>query len=164
MAAHRRSYRWAGLLISAAGLLIAGLVPASHVQAADSPTETTSTIGTFRWWDGSSYYYSFGTAQNRRTATYGQTITPSADVGLEKFTFIVQLEPTVRMRGYVYEWNPAPLELRAVGEPVWSGDRYVVPATIPGSGSRSSRTACRWMRASTTSLSVHVRPAATARD
>jgi hypothetical protein len=89
------------------------------VIAVAAPAEaTTRVVNTIPAWNGSAYVYPFGEPE---TATYGQVITARSDTHrfLKSFRFIVNLPPSVKFRGYVYEWDAQ--AQRATGVARWSG-------------------------------------------
>jgi hypothetical protein len=96
------------------------------IAVAAQAEAATRTINTIPAWDGSSYVFPFGQPQ---TATYGQVITARSGTNrLDSFRFIVNLDPSIKFRGYVYEWDAS--AQRAKGIARWSGTtRHTSAAT-----------------------------------
>jgi hypothetical protein len=74
---------------------------------------TVTVIDTTSSWNGTQYISSFGMPN---TATYGQTISMTADVPpLTQFSFFMEISPTVVFRGFVFGWDGS----KAVGTPLF---------------------------------------------
>lgn len=133
----RRVSRKHGL--SAAGLaaVLSGLL--LLCEPATALVATTTTLTTYRFWDGSTGIGLLNADSGLQTM--GQTITPEINASLLKFMFWVKSDPAVKFRGYVYRWDPD--AQRATGAMLWSGvmrhtkdsgefERIIlVPRTVP---------------------------------
>jgi hypothetical protein len=104
-----------GHLARMAAVLSSFLLVIAMTAPAEAATRTTNTIPA---WDGSTDVRPFGQPE---TETYGQVITGRSDSFryLKSFRFMVQLPPSIKFRGYVFEWDA--VAQRATGVARWSG-------------------------------------------
>ncbi|MBV9871792.1 MAG: hypothetical protein JO214_14325 [Frankiaceae bacterium] len=102
------------LVVAMSTAVLAPAIPA-HAGATGG---TTTVVGTMRWWNGTQRSAAFGNGDNLAPA-YGQVITPVSDSTLDQFVFLVKLDPSVLVRGFVYRWNAGTPALS--GAPLWVG-------------------------------------------
>ncbi|MBX3596017.1 MAG: autotransporter outer membrane beta-barrel domain-containing protein [Rhizobiaceae bacterium] len=97
------------------------------VLLATSGMSLAQNIDTYSAWDGTNFISSFGVLN---TATYGQTITPTADqTNLTDFTFYLNLGSGsgVQAQAYIYEWDSA--ASRITGTALYQSGIFAAPTT-----------------------------------
>jgi hypothetical protein len=111
-------------------LRIAALLAGVSLSAVAAPAQAQN-INTISQWDGSSFVHDWGVPN---TATYGQTITPTAtQTRLSSFTFELGFQQSgtpVLYQAFVYQWNP--VNNRITGPALFSSSPLTSPTTAVG--------------------------------
>ncbi|HEU4658661.1 MAG TPA: IPT/TIG domain-containing protein [Capillimicrobium sp.] len=86
-----------------------------------------TTIDTTPSWNGVHHVFTFGTAAAENTPTYGQVVTvPAGETALQRFSFRLDGDAGLTVRGQVYAWNGT----RATGPALYSS----APRALAGGG------------------------------